>query len=63
MKVLHRVQEGVLQCLQRNKLDSSWKGPEQYQDKETRQLMMLPTDMWLVWDKCASCNPHAGPAT
>jgi cytochrome c peroxidase len=37
--------------VKRNKLDSSWKGPEQYQDKESRSLMMLPTDMWLIWDR------------
>ena len=23
----------------------------QYQDKESKELMMLPTDMWLIWDK------------
>jgi hypothetical protein len=23
----------------------NWKGPVQYEDKETRKLMMLPTDM------------------
>ena len=27
-----------------------WKGPLQYEDK-TGQLMMLPTDMWMIWDK------------
>eukprot|EP00887_Chlorella_sp_A99_P004348 scaffold15.g4348.t1 len=27
-----------------------WDGPLQYQDK-SNTLMMLPTDMWLVWDK------------
>lgn len=28
-----------------------WDGPLQYQDKEERKLMMLPTDMALVWDR------------
>lgn len=28
-----------------------WSGPVQYQDKESQELMMLPTDMWLIWDK------------
>ncbi|KAJ3012506.1 UNVERIFIED_CONTAM: hypothetical protein HDU68_001162 [Siphonaria sp. JEL0065] len=27
-----------------------WTGPEQYMDEETEQLMMLPTDMALLWD-------------
>jgi cytochrome c peroxidase len=27
-----------------------WKGPLQYEDK-SGQLMMLNTDMWLLWDK------------
>lgn len=27
-----------------------WDGPLQYQDK-SNTLMMLPTDMWLIWDK------------
>ncbi|KAL6784691.1 hypothetical protein ACKKBF_B02810 [Auxenochlorella protothecoides x Auxenochlorella symbiontica] len=27
-----------------------WNGPIQYEDK-TGELMMLPTDMWMVWDK------------
>lgn len=29
----------------------SRKGPAQYEDKKTRSLMMLPTDMALVKDK------------
>jgi catalase (peroxidase I) len=28
-----------------------WKGPLQYEDKGTKELMMLPTDMELIWDK------------
>ncbi|CAL8471756.1 g11298 [Coccomyxa elongata] len=28
-----------------------WKGPVQYEDKTSKSLMMLPTDMALVWDK------------
>jgi len=28
-----------------------WDGPLQYEDKKTKSLMMLPTDMWLIWDK------------
>lgn len=27
-----------------------WDGPLQYQDK-TNSLMMLPTDMWMIWDR------------
>ena len=33
----------------RNK--KKWKGPLQYEDKTSKSLMMLPTDMALVWDK------------
>ena len=33
-----------------------WDGPKQYEDKKTKTLMMLPTDMSLVQDK--SFNPH-----
>lgn len=29
----------------------SWKGPKQYEDKSTKSIMMLPTDMALVQDK------------
>jgi len=29
----------------------AWKGPQQYQDKSTKSLMMLPTDMALVKDQ------------
>ena len=29
----------------------AWKGPQQYQDKSTKSLMMLPTDMALVKDE------------
>jgi len=29
----------------------TWKGPLQYEDKESKALMMLPTDMALLWDK------------
>ncbi|KAK9918279.1 hypothetical protein WJX75_002803 [Coccomyxa subellipsoidea] len=28
-----------------------WNGPTQYEDKTSKALMMLPTDMALVWDK------------
>ncbi|KAI9139147.1 cytochrome c peroxidase [Paraphysoderma sedebokerense] len=28
-----------------------WDGPLQYEDKKTKTLMMLPSDMWLIWDK------------
>lgn len=28
-----------------------WNGPLQYRDKESEELMMLPTDMALLWDK------------
>ena len=28
-----------------------WDGPKQYQDKTSKSLMMLPTDMALVQDK------------
>jgi len=28
----------------------SWNGPKQYQDKATKSLMMLPTDMALIKD-------------
>lgn len=33
----------------RNK--KKWSGPLQYEDKTSQSLMMLPTDMALVWDK------------
>uniref|UniRef100_A0A7S0QWH3 Cytochrome c peroxidase, mitochondrial n=1 Tax=Chlamydomonas leiostraca TaxID=1034604 RepID=A0A7S0QWH3_9CHLO len=29
----------------------AWKGPEQYEDKESKKLMMLPADMALLWDR------------
>lgn len=28
-----------------------WAGPEQYEDVASKKLMMLPTDMALLWDK------------
>ncbi|CAL5220123.1 g2078 [Coccomyxa viridis] len=28
-----------------------WDGPKQYTDASTKELMMLPTDMALIWDK------------
>lgn len=28
----------------------SWKGPKQYEDKTTKSLMMLPTDIALIQD-------------
>lgn len=28
-----------------------WNGPQQYEDKESKKLMMLPTDMALLWDR------------
>ncbi|PHH74228.1 hypothetical protein CDD82_5039 [Ophiocordyceps australis] len=31
--------------------EKKWKGPKQYEDKKTKSLMMLPTDMVLVQDK------------
>lgn len=38
--------------LQPNEWDfRAWKGPQQYQDKSSKSLMMLPTDMALVKDK------------
>lgn len=33
-----------------------WNGPEQYEDKTTGSLMMLPTDMSLIWD--SKFKPH-----
>ena len=33
-----------------------WNGPEQYEDKETHKLMMLPTDMALMTD--SKFKPH-----
>jgi len=32
-------------------VDKKWKGPEQYVDKESGELMMLPADMALLKDK------------
>ncbi|GBC07894.1 hypothetical protein RclHR1_07760009 [Rhizophagus clarus] len=32
-------------------VDKKWKGPKQYVDKETGELMMLPADMALIQDK------------
>lgn len=31
--------------------DTQWNGPKQYEDKSTKSLMMLPTDMALIQDK------------
>jgi len=31
--------------------DTQWNGPKQYEDKSTKSLMMLPTDMALIEDK------------
>jgi len=39
------------ELLQRKWNKRKWDGPLQYQDKESKELMMLPTDMWLIWDK------------
>lgn len=35
----------------------SWNGPKQYEDKKTKSLMMLPTDMAIIKDK--SMRKHA----
>ncbi len=34
-----------------NANDIQWNGPKQYEDKSTKSLMMLPTDMALIEDK------------
>jgi cytochrome c peroxidase len=39
------------ELLEKTWVKRKWKGPLQYQDKESKSLMMLPTDMWLIWDK------------
>ncbi|KAI9227386.1 MAG: peroxidase [Piptocephalis tieghemiana] len=39
------------QLLQSNWQERSWNGPKQYEDKETKSLMMLPADMALRTDK------------
>jgi catalase (peroxidase I) len=36
--------------LKRTWVPRKWDGPLQYEDEETESLMMLPTDMALVWD-------------
>ncbi len=40
---------GLLQLLHR--IPRKWDGPKQYTDAATKSLMMLPTDMALIWDK------------
>ncbi|RUS13329.1 heme peroxidase, partial [Endogone sp. FLAS-F59071] len=39
------------QLLTQKWVEKKWKGPKQYVDKATGELMMLPADMALVWDK------------
>lgn len=42
----------VLQELAHKKwVQKKWDGPVQYEDKETGKLMMLPTDMAILWDR------------
>jgi len=36
------------QLLEKTWVERKWNGPRQFQDKETRELMMLPTDMALL---------------
>ncbi len=33
------------------RIQRKWDGPKQYTDASTKELMMLPTDMALIWDK------------
>ena len=33
------------------RIQRKWDGPKQYTDAGTKSLMMLPTDMALIWDK------------
>ena len=33
------------------RIQKKWDGPKQYTDAGTKSLMMLPTDMALIWDK------------
>ena len=33
------------------RIPRKWDGPKQYTDASTKELMMLPTDMALIWDK------------
>lgn len=33
------------------RIPRKWDGPKQYTDASTKTLMMLPTDMALIWDK------------
>lgn len=40
---------------------SRWTGPEQFEDP-SGQLMMLPADMALVWDKGQESRPLANSA-
>ncbi|KAI1293001.1 heme peroxidase, partial [Mortierella claussenii] len=39
------------ELLGRNWVEKKWKGPKQYEDKETQSLMMLPSDMAMLKDK------------
>ena len=41
--------DGVSKLLRR--IPRKWDGPKQYTDASTKTLMMLPTDMALIWDK------------
>jgi cytochrome c peroxidase len=42
--------EYFVQLLEKTWVKRKWKGPEQYEDAETKQLMMLPTDIALIKD-------------
>ena len=33
------------------RIPRKWDGPKQYTDAGSKSLMMLPTDMALIWDK------------
>jgi cytochrome c peroxidase len=39
------------QLMTKKWVEKKWKGPKQYEDKETRELMMLPSDIALLKDK------------
>eukprot|EP01117_Protostelium_nocturnum_P003396 TRINITY_DN143_c0_g1_i1.p1 TRINITY_DN143_c0_g1~~TRINITY_DN143_c0_g1_i1.p1 ORF type:complete len:403 (+),score=152.91 TRINITY_DN143_c0_g1_i1:90-1298(+) len=38
------------QLLEKTWVERKWKGPRQFEDKETKELMMLPTDIALITD-------------
>jgi catalase (peroxidase I) len=38
-------------CCHARRNKKKWNGPTQYEDKTSKALMMLPTDMALVWDE------------